>query len=112
MPYLEIQRKTRQGALSQYTSLPAAYLVKRPLNITAIEAAGVPLAALTSYQAGGLGKLEPDQTIFINGGSSSLGAFAIQFAKARGAKVVATASTKNEAFGRRMGADEVRVYST
>lgn len=112
MPYLEIQRKTRQGALSQYTSLPAAYLVKRPLNITAIEAAGVPLAALTSYQALRLGKLEPDQTIFINGGSSSLGAFAIQFAKARGAKVVATASTKNEAFGRRMGADEVRVYST
>jgi NADPH:quinone reductase-like Zn-dependent oxidoreductase len=54
-----------------------------------------------------LAEVEPGQTVFINGGSSSLGAFSIQFAKAKGAKVIATASGKNESFVRQMGADEV-----
>ena len=54
------------------------------------------------------GNLEPGQTVFVNGGSSSVGAFAIQIAKAKGAaKVVASASGKNEEFVRGLGADEV-----
>jgi NADPH:quinone reductase-like Zn-dependent oxidoreductase len=52
-------------------------------------------------------KLEEGQCIFINGGSSSVGAFAIQIAKAKGCKVYASASGKNEEFVRGLGADEV-----
>lgn len=64
---------------------------------------------MTGYQAlFQVAKLEAGQTVFINGGSTSVGAFAIIFAKARGIKVVASASGKNEAFVRKMGADEVR----
>lgn len=104
----ELQMKNRQGALAQFTRVPASALVKRPPNITPTEAAGITVACLTSYQAlFHIAKLEADQTIFVNGGSSSLGAYAIQMAKAKGAKVIATASGKNEEFVRSLGADEV-----
>ena len=101
---------TRQGALAEYIRVPTDYFVLRPSNITPVQAAGITLAAMTSYQALiHVGKLESEQTILVNGGSSAVGAFAIQIAKAKGAHVVATASGKNEAFVRKMGADEVRI---
>ena len=103
-----IRLSTRQGALSQYIRVPSSCLAKRPSNITPTEAAGITLAALTSYQAfHHIANVEPEQTVFINGGSSATGAFAIQIAKAKGARVVATASGKNEQFIRNLGADEV-----
>lgn len=66
------------------------------------------MAGQTAYEGLiDIGKLEAGQTILINGGSSAVGAFAIQIAKAIGAKVVATASGRNEEFVRGLGADEV-----
>jgi NADPH:quinone reductase-like Zn-dependent oxidoreductase len=98
--------------LAEYIRVSTDYFVLRPSNITPVQAAGITLAALTSYQALiHFGKLESEQTVFVNGGSSAVGAFAIQIAKAKGARVVATASAKNEAFLRKMGADEVRMLS-
>ncbi|OBZ65238.1 Zinc-type alcohol dehydrogenase-like protein C16A3.02c [Grifola frondosa] len=85
--------KTGQGCLSQYTRLPAANVVRRPDNITPTQAAGLSLS------------------IFVNGGSTSVGAFAIQFAKAIGCKVAASASAKNEEFVRSLGADEFFDYT-
>lgn len=61
-------------------------------------------ALQTLNQAG----LEQGQTLFVNGGSTAVGAWAIQLAKIRGCKVVATASGKNEDYVKKMGADEVR----
>ena len=110
---IALQRKTRQGTLTQYLKVPAEYVLHRPATVTPIEASGIALAAMTSYQAlHAIAQLEPEQTILINGGSSAVGAFAIQIAKARGAKVVATASGKNEDFVLRMGADEVCKFMT
>jgi NADPH:quinone reductase-like Zn-dependent oxidoreductase len=107
---LELQSTIRQGALAEYIRMPTDHFVLRPSNITPVQAAGITLAAITSYQALiHVGKLESEQTILVNGGSSAVGAFAIQIAKAKGAHVVATASGKNEAFVRKMGADEVRI---
>jgi len=108
----KLQQSTGQGAIAQYVRVPADNIVSRPPNITPIQAAGVTLTALTSYQAlYNTARLEPEQTILINGGSSAVGAYAIQLAKARGAKVVVTASGKNEAFVRSMGADEFIDYT-
>lgn len=108
---LGLNLKTREGALSEYTVVPADYITTRPPNLTPTQAAGISLAGMTGYQAlFQVAKLEAGQTVFINGGSTSVGAFAIIFAKARGIKVVASASGKNEAFVRKMGADEVRYY--
>lgn len=107
----DLRRKTRQGTLAQYLKVPAEYLLHRPSTVTPIEAAGITLAAMTSYRAlYTIAQLGPEQTVLINGGSTAVGEFAIQLAKARGVKVVAIASGKNKSFARRMGADEVSIH--
>ena len=81
--------------------------VLRPKNVTPTQAAGFPIAGLTAHQALlELGHLQPGQSVFVNGGSTAVGSFAIMIAKALGASVVAaSASAKNEAYVRGLGAD-------
>ena len=99
--------KTDQGALSQYCKLSTDWLEKRPPNVTPTQAAGFALAGLTAYDAVvNSANIQADQRVFINGGSSSVGAFAIQISKIKGAHVTTSASAKNEAFVRHLGADE------
>ncbi|TRM64734.1 hypothetical protein BD626DRAFT_567608 [Schizophyllum amplum] len=112
--------KFRQGALCEYLRIPTTHIVPRPANIPPTGAAGMALAGQTAYQVlfrhGTLarrpdGTLEPGQSIFVNGGSSSVGAYAIQIAKAKGAAhIVASASTQNEEMVRALGADEFVDY--
>lgn len=97
------------GALAEYTKVSASRAVLRPKNVTPTEASGFPIAGLTAYQAlFHIAKLEGGQSVFINGGSTAVGSFAIQLAKARGARVATSASSKNEQYVRGLGADEVR----
>lgn len=101
-------QKSRQGSLSEYAVVPAAAVALRPPTIDVSHASGIALAGLTAYQA--LFKdagLEPGQKVFINGGSTAVGLFAIQIAKALGMTVVASASSRNEGLVKEMGADEV-----
>ncbi|KAF9234545.1 chaperonin 10-like protein [Melanogaster broomeanus] len=124
---VSLQSSTRQGALAQYVTLPASNVVLKPTKLSWEEAAGIPLAAQTalqSLQLGGYKLEEPDQspsgtsettsqeTIFINGGSTAVGIYAIQIAKAMGFRVVASASGRNENFVRSIGADEFIDYKT
>ncbi|KAG6831298.1 hypothetical protein H0H92_011505 [Tricholoma furcatifolium] len=109
---VELSQVISQGSLAQYVSMPADHLVIRPPHITPVQAAGITLVAQTAYEGLiDIAKLEAGQTVFVNGGSSAVGAYAIQIAKAKGAKVVASASAKNEAFVRKMGADEFIDYT-
>ncbi|RXW21116.1 hypothetical protein EST38_g4734 [Candolleomyces aberdarensis] len=108
---LDAQLKSKQGVLAEYISISQDNIQKRPSNVSAIEAAGVSLVALTALQSLDTVKLEQDQTILINGGSTAVGSYAIQLAKIRGAKVIATASGKNEKFVRDVGADEFIDYT-
>ncbi|KAG6885996.1 hypothetical protein C0993_006112 [Termitomyces sp. T159_Od127] len=108
----ELSQVIRQGALTQYVRMPADNLVIRPHHISPVEAAGITLVAETAYEGLiDIARLEAGQSVLINGGSSAVGAYAIQIAKAKGARVVATASGKNEAFVRKMGADEFIDYT-
>jgi NADPH:quinone reductase-like Zn-dependent oxidoreductase len=76
------------------------------------EAASVPLAALTAWQAlVDIGKIHSGQTVLIHGGSGGVGSFAIQIAKARGARVIATASTANQDLLKQLGADVAIDYT-
>ncbi|KAG1756458.1 NAD(P)-binding protein [Suillus paluster] len=110
---ISLQLKTGQGALTEYTKLPAANLVLKPSNVSAIEACGLPLAGETALQALlDIGKLQAGQSVFVNGGSSAVGMNAIYIAKALGAKVVTSASSRNEEFCRKMGADEFIDYTS
>ncbi|KAJ7210996.1 hypothetical protein C8J57DRAFT_1454126 [Mycena rebaudengoi] len=86
--------------------VPTEFVIPVPPNISVLDVAGFTLAAETAYQA-----LFDCQTVFINGGSSSVGAFAIQIAKAKGIRVVASASAKNEDFVRKLGVDDFIDYT-
>ncbi|TFK27372.1 quinone oxidoreductase [Coprinopsis marcescibilis] len=103
--------KKKEGALAEYIRVPAKFIIKRPSNLSPIEGSGICLAGMTAFQALDEAKLEEGQTLFVNGGSTAVGSFAIQLAKARGAKVVAVASGKNEKYVRDLGADEFIDYT-
>src|SRR6184192_1042098 len=84
----------------------------KPKSLSFIEASAVPLAALTAWQALiDAAKLSRGQTVLIHGGSGGVGSFAIQIAKTRGAKVIATASTPNQEFLKQLGADVAVDYT-
>ena len=98
--------KTYRGTYAEYVVAPEKSLAKKPNNLSHVEAACVPLAALTAWQALlGQGKLKPGQRVLIHAGAGGVGAMAIQIAKAFGAYVAATASTRNQDFVRELGAD-------
>ena len=94
------------GGYAQYALATQREAALKPKSLTYIEAAAVPIVALTASQALiDTAKLKPGQTVLIHGGSGGVGSFAIQIAKARGAKVIATASTANQDLLKELGAD-------
>jgi len=104
----------RRGALAQYIAINPGEIVKRPDFLTPVEASGVLGVGLTAYQAlFELAKLrqEPGQSVFINGGSTSVGMYAIQIAKSYGLKVVASTSGKNAKVVEELGAEVRPSYS-
>jgi NADPH:quinone reductase-like Zn-dependent oxidoreductase len=105
-------RATSNGADAEYTIVPERDACSKPAKLTHVEAAAVPLAATTAWQAlFDTAKLEKGQTVLIHGGSGGVGHFAIQLAKAHGAKVIATGSAKNLSFLSELGADLAIDYS-
>lgn len=96
---------------AEYAVVAANKIALAPKSIDLTEAGGVPLAALTAWQAlFDEGKLRAGQRVLIHAGAGGVGSFAIQFAKNKGAIVVATASPKNFDILRQLGADEVLDY--
>src|SRR3989440_1980701 len=84
----------------------------KPKSLSFVEASAVPLAALTAWQALiDIGKVHAGQTVLIHGGSGGVGSFAIQIVKARGARVIATASTANQDLLKQLGADVAIDYT-
>ena len=101
------------GGYAEYAVATEGEATAKPKSLTFVEAAGVPLAALTAWQALiDTAKLSAGQTVLIHGGSGGVGSFAIQIAKARGAKVIATASTANQDLLKQLGADVAIDYTT
>jgi NADPH:quinone reductase-like Zn-dependent oxidoreductase len=100
------------GGYAEYTIATETELSPKPKSLTYVEAAGVPLAALTAWQALiDAAKLSAGQTVLIHGGSGGVGSFGIQIAKARGAKAFATASTPNQELLKQLGADVAIDYT-
>ncbi|KAF8132159.1 hypothetical protein K438DRAFT_2031847 [Mycena galopus ATCC 62051] len=99
------------GVMAEYIVIPAASLVPKPPNVTPVEAAGVPLVLLVAYQAMANLEVQAGQTVFINGGTSSVGLSAIQLAKSMGCTVVATASARNKDLLLSLGVDEFIDYT-
>lgn len=100
------------GTCAEFVTAPVAHLAKKPQNIDHNHAAGVPLAGLTAWQAIETGGLRSNQTALIHAAAGGVGHFAVQIAKNIGAKVIATASARNEDFVMSLGADEFIDYTS
>jgi len=100
------------GGYAQYAVVPEGDAAPKPKSLTYVEAGAVPIVALTAWQALiDTAKLNAGQTVLIHGGSGGVGSFAIQIAKARGAKVIATASTANQDLLKQLGTDVAVDYT-
>jgi NADPH:quinone reductase-like Zn-dependent oxidoreductase len=104
--------KTYRGTYAEYVVAPEKTLAKKPHNLSHEDAATVPVAALIAWQALlNQGNLKAGQRVLIHAGAGGVGVMAIQIAKAFGAYVVATASTRNQDLLRELGADQPIDYS-
>lgn len=100
------------GGWAEFAVLAENEAALKPKSTTFTDAAAVPLAALTAWQSLiDVAKLDAGQTVLIHGGSGGVGSFAVQIAKARGAKVIATASTANQDLLKQLGADVAIDYT-
>jgi NADPH:quinone reductase-like Zn-dependent oxidoreductase len=100
------------GGWAEYVTVKEWEVAAKPKSLTFAEAAAVPMCALTAWQAlVNAAQLHSGQTILIHGGSGGVGSFAVQIAKARGARVIATASTANQDLLKQLGADMAIDYS-
>jgi len=101
-----------EGGYGEFALAKEGEVARKPSSITYEEAAAVPAAGSTAWQAlVDAAKLGAGQTVLIHGGSGGVGHFAIQIAKARGARVIATASTANQEFLKKLGVDQAIDYT-
>jgi len=103
----------RNGAFAEYVCVREdRAVVLKPAKLTFEQAAAVPVAALTALQSlRDKGQLQPGHKVLINGASGGVGPFAVQIAKALGAKVTGVCSTRNVDVVRSIGADHVIDYT-
>src|SRR6266513_1589125 len=102
-----------QGGYAEFAVAKEDHAALKPKSIDFEHAAAVPLAATTAWQALiDKAGLSTGQTVLIHGGSGGVGMFAVQIAKARRAKVIATASTANQDLLKQLGVDQPIDYTT
>jgi len=101
------------GAYAEYVAIDEAALARKPPSISHVDAAAVPCAGLTAWQAlvniGGVGQ---GARVTVCGASGGVGSYAVQIAKARSARVTAVCSAPNADLARSLGADAVIDYKT
>lgn len=95
------------GTAAEVVRLPVRVVAKAPESIDLVTAAAVPLAALTAYQLVGRTGVSAGQTVLVHNASGGVGQFAVQIARARGARVIGTASTANHEHLRGLGVEPV-----
>ena len=105
---LDVQRG---GGYAEYAIAKTSEIALKPKNLDFETAASVPVGALTAQRAiFDTAQLESGQTILIHGAAGVVGSMAVQFAKAKGARVVGTASGDDAEFVKSLGADTVIDY--
>jgi NADPH:quinone reductase-like Zn-dependent oxidoreductase len=100
-----------RGSYAEYAVAAPNEIVKKPGDLDHLHAGSISVAALTAWQAVfDNGELRSGQRVLIHGGAGGVGHYAVQFAAAAGAEVVATAGAKDLEFVRSLGAKQVIDY--
>ena len=102
----EVSGPRSNASYAEYNVAPAGIVAKKPASLSHEEAAAVPLAGGTAYEA--IVRrlaMRVGETILIHGGAGGVGSFAVQIAKASGARVLASAGTHNQDTLRELGVD-------
>jgi NADPH:quinone reductase-like Zn-dependent oxidoreductase len=101
------------GSYAEFVAVPATSVARKPKSLSFVEAASVPVAGLTAWQAlFDQGHLQGGQTVLIQGAAGGVGSMAVQLAHVKGATVFATASASNKEYLESLGADTVIDYRT
>lgn len=95
------------GTYAELVSADIRMLAPKPASLTWQQAAGVPLAALTALQSVSRAGVVSGDTVLVHAAAGGVGSFAVQIARARGARVVGTASERNHEYLRSLGAEPV-----
>lgn len=102
-----------QGGFAEYVSVPERLLARKPGNLSYEQAAAVPMAATTALLGlRDVARIEPGQKVLVNGASGGVGTFAVQIARALGARADAVCSSPNADLARSIGADDVIDYTS
>jgi NADPH:quinone reductase-like Zn-dependent oxidoreductase len=102
----------RNGSAAEYIAIRAADLAPKPRTLTFEQAAAVPLAGLTAWQAlFDHAQIERGERVLIHAAAGGVGTYAVQLASWKGAEVIATASARNHDFLGELGASEVIDYT-
>jgi NADPH:quinone reductase-like Zn-dependent oxidoreductase len=100
------------GAYAEYVAAPARQFAPKPQVLDHVQAAALPLAALTAWQVlVDTADVQPGQRILVHAAAGGVGHVTVQVAKARGARVIGTASAGKHALLRSLGADELIDYT-
>ena len=103
---------TAKGSFAEYACAIPSQLAMKPQEISFEQAACLPIAGVTALQGvRDKGKVQPGQTVLINGAAGGVGTFAVQIAKSLGTRVTGVCSTRNVELLRSIGADEVIDYT-
>jgi NADPH:quinone reductase-like Zn-dependent oxidoreductase len=101
----------QMGTVAEFVAVNSNLVAKKPENISFEKASGLPLTGLTAIQALERVGIKENDRVLIHAGSGGVGSFAIQYAKAKGAIVYTTTSTKNVDWVKALGADRVIDYT-
>ncbi len=108
----EVFGMVASGGYAEFATASAAAIAKKPDGVTHEQAAAIPVAGMTAWQAlFDRGALERGQTALIAGAAGGVGHFAVQFARHAGVRAIGTGSARNRDFVLGLGAEEYVDYT-
>jgi NADPH:quinone reductase-like Zn-dependent oxidoreductase len=103
----------QEGAYAEFIAIDASLIANKPPQSDHAGTTALALTGLTALAAlEETARLEPGETVLIHGAAGGVGSFAVQYAKSRGARVIATARRANHAYVARLGADQIIDYTS
>lgn len=98
------------GGYAEFAVAPADDAIAKPMSFTYEQAAGIPVAGVAAYRAADEARIKPGQRVAVIGAAGGAGSVAVAIAKAKGAKVIASGHSSQQAYLKALGVDEFVAY--